>query len=109
MTSGLLSTDKIKVAVITGHHSFDVPGFYGLFRSIADVDFYMQSLDAAVCEGPGLLPGFGTRQSHLSPSEFPRGRCAWDQMARRADLRGYRPGSAERCAKSVAYGIMNAR
>ena len=37
--------DRIATAVITGHHSFDVPGFYGLFRSTPGVDFYMQSLD----------------------------------------------------------------
>ena len=60
MTSGLLSTDKIKVAVITGHHSFDVPGFYGLFRSIADVDnriYLHPSFRAVVARGIRWLAG----------------------------------------------------
>jgi hypothetical protein len=31
-------------AVITGHHSFDVPGFHNLFRSLPGVDAYIQTL-----------------------------------------------------------------
>ena len=36
---------KIKTAVITGQHAFDVPGFHGLFRSIPEIDFYLQDLE----------------------------------------------------------------
>ena len=36
---------KIKTAVITGQHAFDVPGFHALFRSIPDIDFYLQDLE----------------------------------------------------------------
>jgi trehalose utilization protein len=46
-----LTSDKIKVAVITGAHPFDVPGFYALFRSIPDIDFYIQSLDEFAFSG----------------------------------------------------------
>lgn len=35
---------KIKVAVITGNHVFDVPEFVELFRSMRSVDFYLQDL-----------------------------------------------------------------
>jgi uncharacterized protein len=38
--------DKVKLAVVTGCHPFDVPSFYNLFRSMPDVDFYPQSLQA---------------------------------------------------------------
>jgi type 1 glutamine amidotransferase len=37
--------NRIKTAVITGGHSFDVPGFHAVFRSMTEVDFYPQSLD----------------------------------------------------------------
>lgn len=37
--------EPIMTAVITGHHSFDVPGFHNLFRSLPGVDAYVQSLD----------------------------------------------------------------
>lgn len=36
---------KINTAVITGQHAFDVPGFHGLFRSIPEIDFYLQDLE----------------------------------------------------------------
>jgi len=39
------SEAPIMTAVITGHHSFDVPGFHNLFRSLPGVDAYIQSLD----------------------------------------------------------------
>ena len=36
---------EIKTAVITGQHAFDVPGFHALFRSIPEIDFYLQDLE----------------------------------------------------------------
>ena len=38
-------THKIKTAVVTGQHAFDVPGFHALFRSIPEIDFYLQDLE----------------------------------------------------------------
>ena len=35
-------TDSISVAVITGGHAFDVPGFHAIFRDIPQVDSYIQ-------------------------------------------------------------------
>ena len=40
------STDrKIKTAVITGKHPFDVPAFHAAFRSIPEIDFYPQDME----------------------------------------------------------------
>jgi len=39
------SADPIRVAVITGGHSFDVVHFQQLFRSLSGVDAYIQHLD----------------------------------------------------------------
>jgi uncharacterized protein len=36
---------KIRVAVVTGSHVFDVPEFIELFRSMSSIDFYMQDLE----------------------------------------------------------------
>ena len=36
---------KIAVAVVTGGHTFDVPGFTRLFRSIPGIDPYIQDID----------------------------------------------------------------
>jgi type 1 glutamine amidotransferase len=43
-------TSTIKTAVITGRHAFDVPAFHALFRSMPDLDFYMQDLDNLVAD-----------------------------------------------------------
>ena len=45
MSSSLPATDEISVAVVTGAHVFDVPGFHAVFRSFAGVDPYVQYMD----------------------------------------------------------------
>ena len=36
--------DKVTVAVVTGEHPFNVPGFHNMFRSLPKVDYYPQHL-----------------------------------------------------------------
>ena len=36
---------KIKTAVITGKHPFDVPAFHTAFRSMTEIDFYPQDME----------------------------------------------------------------
>ena len=45
MPHALPDNGKIRTAVVTGGHPFQVPPFHALFRSLPDVDFYPQSLD----------------------------------------------------------------
>jgi len=42
---GLRPSDKIKVAVITGGHPFDVPGLIAMFDRMPQIDYYIQDLD----------------------------------------------------------------
>ena len=42
MSTNLSDNDSIKVAVITGGHFFDVPGFHAIFRDMPQVDSYIQ-------------------------------------------------------------------
>jgi type 1 glutamine amidotransferase len=37
--------EKIKTAVITGQHPFDVPAFQAVFRSMPEIDFYPQHME----------------------------------------------------------------
>ena len=37
--------EPIRVAVVTGGHSYDVPSFHGLFRQMPEVDAYIQHMD----------------------------------------------------------------
>jgi type 1 glutamine amidotransferase len=43
MTTDMKS--EIKLAVVTGGHSYDVVNFYNLFRSMKGVDLYIQNMD----------------------------------------------------------------
>ncbi len=41
-----MSLSPLRVAVVTGGHSFDVPNFHGLFRALSpELDIYIQSID----------------------------------------------------------------
>jgi trehalose utilization protein len=42
---GIKSTDKIKLAVVTGGHPFDVPGLLALLDRMPQVDYFIQDLD----------------------------------------------------------------
>ena len=42
MSTNQSDNDSIKVAVITGGHFFDVPGFHAIFRDMPQVDSYIQ-------------------------------------------------------------------
>ena len=44
--------EDVRVAVVTGGHSFDVPNFHRLFRSLRGVDAYIQSLDDFASSSP---------------------------------------------------------
>ena len=49
----ILMSDKIKTAVITGGHAFDVINFHHLFRSIPQIDFYPQNMEDFVTNTAG--------------------------------------------------------
>jgi len=38
-------TDKIRTAVVTGRHPYDVLGFYAIFKSVSEIDFYPQHME----------------------------------------------------------------
>ena len=50
MSNSLPATDEMSVAVVTGEHAFDVPGFHAVFRSFSGMDVYIQHLDDFVAD-----------------------------------------------------------
>jgi len=50
MEDNFLSTKKIRTAVVTGRHPYDLPNFYAVFRSIPDIDFYPQHMEDFVSD-----------------------------------------------------------
>ena len=57
--SPLGSDGRTSVAVITGHHAFDVPNFHALFRGMASVDAYIQPLEDFVADAGRVAGDFG--------------------------------------------------
>ena len=45
MDTDLPDTGKIKLSVVVGGHTYDVPGLASFFNSLNDVDYYIQGLD----------------------------------------------------------------
>ena len=41
---------KVTVAVVTGEHPFNVPGFHNMFRCLPAIDYYPQHLDQFVAD-----------------------------------------------------------
>ncbi len=50
--------NKIKTAVITGHHPYDVPNFQMLFRGLPEIDCYPQHLEEFVSDTSGIRQQF---------------------------------------------------
>lgn len=60
-----------RVAVITGGHNFDVPGFHQLFRSLAGVDAYIQHLDDFACASESARDNYDVVLFYLMFRETP--------------------------------------
>jgi len=50
MTHSFQGRTKIKTAVITGHHPYEVTDFHLLFRSVPEIDFYPQNMEDFVTD-----------------------------------------------------------
>jgi type 1 glutamine amidotransferase len=50
MIDTFVTTDKIKTAVITGNHPYDVPAFHDMWRSFPEILFYPQTLEDFVAD-----------------------------------------------------------
>ncbi|NLG51202.1 MAG: ThuA domain-containing protein [Chloroflexi bacterium] len=48
--SDLFHTDRVTVAVVTGQHPFEVPGFHHCFRSLPGIDYYPQHMEDYVAD-----------------------------------------------------------
>jgi len=67
----------IRVAVVTGHHPFDVPEFHGLFRRLAGVDAYIQHLEDFVSASPETRAGYDCVLFYNMHMETPGAETDW--------------------------------
>ena len=42
--------NDVAVAVVTGKHTFDIPGFQQMFSSMSNMEFYLQDLENFVAD-----------------------------------------------------------
>lgn len=74
-----MADDDLRVAVITGNHSFDVPGFHRLFRALPGVDAYIQDLENWVADAGKVRERYDVAlfyNMHTTTPDAAQGRAA---------------------------------
>lgn len=74
---GKNSAVPIRVAVVTGHHPFDVPEFHGMFRRLNGVDAYIQHLEDFVSASPETRAGYDCILFYNMHMETPGAETDW--------------------------------
>lgn len=64
-------TDRVSVAVVTGGHPFDVPGFHALFRSLPGADCYIQHLEDYVSDAGKVREAYDVVLFYTMPRGVP--------------------------------------
>jgi type 1 glutamine amidotransferase len=77
MTDQFWRTDKIKVALITGHHSFDVPELYDMFRSFRKMVVYPQHLEHFASSDRKVRNHYDVLAFYNFQQKTPDGREEW--------------------------------
>lgn len=77
---------KIKTAVVTGEHPFDVPALHTLFRDIPLVDFYPQHLDDFVADWGKMRQEYDVVVFYCFHQATPGQEQGWWQQGRREAL-----------------------
>ncbi len=63
--------DKLRVAVLTGGHAFEVPAFHHLWRTLPGVDVYIQTLEDWVADCAGVREAYDVACFYHMPREIP--------------------------------------
>jgi hypothetical protein len=63
--------DTIEAAVVTGGHSYDVPNFHRLFRSLKGIEAYIQSLDDYASSSDETRDAYDVACFYFMPVEGP--------------------------------------
>lgn len=71
MESSVSVTDQITVAIITGDHAFDVPGFHSVFRNMLEVDSYIQHQDNFTADVGKMVDHYDVLVFYNMPRNIP--------------------------------------
>ena len=75
--------EKIKVAMVTGHHEYDVVDFQQMLRAIPDVDFYPQHLEDFALDTEEARSAYNVLAFYNFQQDLPTERDAFDRDLRR--------------------------
>jgi len=75
---------KIKVAVLTGGHPYDVPNFNKLLRSIPDADFYIQAIEEYCTDLGGCMDQYDVVLFYNMTLATPQEEAAWNTVYHKA-------------------------
>ena len=78
--------EKIKTAVVTGVHSFDVPTFHAIFRSMPEVDFYPQDLNDFVANRENAYEQYDVVVFYIFHQPTPGHEYRWYEKGRKEAL-----------------------
>ena len=80
-----MNIQPLTLALITGQHAFDVPGFYALFRAMPGIDFYPQALEDWAADFGGMRERYDVLvfYNYHQTLDAPGGRT-WGRDVRRA-------------------------
>ena len=70
--SSLPETDSASVAVVTGGHAYDVPGFHTLFRNLSGADCYIQHMEDFVSDAGQVRQQYDVDLFYNMPGGAPR-------------------------------------
>ena len=70
--SSLPESDAVTVAVVTGGHAYDVPGFHALFRSLLAADPYIQHMEDFVSDSGKVREEYDVVLFYNMPGGAPR-------------------------------------
>jgi uncharacterized protein len=75
-----------RVAVVTGHHPFDVLGFHAMFRSLPEADFYIQHMEDFAYSSSEARAGYDVVLFYNMHTETPTGEGSYYDRGIKAAL-----------------------
>jgi uncharacterized protein len=67
----------LKIAVVTGGHSYEVVPFHALFRALPEVDAYIQHIDDFSSSPPEVRDGYDAVVFYIMPPGAPTDKSPW--------------------------------
>jgi hypothetical protein len=71
------TTSRVRTAVVTGRHPFDVPNFHMLFHHIPEIEYYPQHMEDWACDAAGVRSRYDVVVFYHFHRETPTGEGDW--------------------------------